>query len=215
MNTMGIVTIALLVAASSRAPTTTDSIWALVDAAVEADDDRRKEILQEVEASVRAALAEDEASIDRRYALAVVLGARANTEGGQSKVQAAAELHAQLVAILEVDPGHVGARHLLGRLHAGVRRMSGVTRWIATNLLGGGELKRATWAAAEENLAYAEARAPEVLDHHLQLALLYRDTDRPELAAEEIAHVMRLKAFTAMDMAVHAEASRVWAELQD
>lgn len=215
MNTMGIVTIALLVATSSGATTTPDSIWALVDAAVEADDDRRKEILQEVEASVRAALAEDETSIDRRYALAVVLGARANTEGGQSKVEAAAELHEQLVAILEVDPGHVGARHLLGRLHAGVRRMGRVTRWIATNLLGGGELKQATWAAAEENLAYAEARAPEVLDHHLQLALLYRDTDRPELAAEEVAHVMRMQAFTAMDMAVHAEASRLWTELQD
>jgi len=215
MNTMGIVTLALLVATSSNAPTTPDSIWALVDAAVAADDDRRKEILQEVEASVRAALAEDETAVDRRYALAVVLGARANTEGGQSKVRAAAELHEQLVAILEADPGHVGARHLLGRLHAGVRRMGRVTRWLATNLLGGGELKRATWAAAEENLAYAEAMAPEVPDHHLQLALLYRDTDRPELATEEIRHVMELQAFTAMDMAVHAEASRVWAELQD
>jgi hypothetical protein len=213
MNTMGIV-IALVVAASD-VPPPPDSIWALVDAAVEADDDRRKEILREVEASVRAGLAEDEASVDRRYALAVVLGARANTEGGQSKVRAAAELHEQLVAILEADPGHVGARHLLGRLHAGVRRMSRVTRWIATNVLGGSELKRATWAAAEENLAYAEAMAPEVPDHHLQLALLYRDTGRPELAAEELRHVMDLQAFTAMDMAAQAEASRVWAELQD
>lgn len=213
MNTMGIV-IALVVAAWDVAPPP-DSIWALVDAAVEADDDRRKEILREVEASVRAALAEDEASVDRRYALAVVLGARANTEGGQSKVRAAAELHEQLVAILEADPGHVGARHLLGRLHAGVRRMSRVTRWIATNVLGGSELKRATWAAAEENLAYAEARAPDVPDHHLQLALLYRDTGRPALAAEEIRHVMDLQAFTAKDMAAQAEASRVWAELQD
>jgi hypothetical protein len=214
MNTMGIFTIALLMTVSDR-PAPPDSIWALVDAAVQADDDRRKAILRDVEARVRAALAEDETSVDRRYALAVVLGARANTEGGQSKVRAAAELHEQLVAILEVDAGHVGARHLLGRLHAGVRRMSGVTRWIATNLLGGGELKRATWTAAEENLAYAEARAPEVPDHHLQLALLYRDTDRPELAAEEIRHVMALQAFTAMDMAVQAEASRVWADLQD
>jgi hypothetical protein len=134
---------------------------------------------------------------------------RANTEGGQSRVRAAAELHEQLVRILEVDAEHVGARHLLGRLHAGVRRMGRMTRWVATNLLGGRELKGATWDAAEENLAYAEDRAPEVLDHHLQLALLYRDTGRPELAAEEIAHVMRLQAVTAMDLAVQAEASRV------
>ena len=192
-----------------------DSIWSLVDAAVAADEDQRKELLRHLEARAREALAQDEASVARRYDLAVVLGARANTEGGQTKVRAAAELNQQLVRILELDAGHVGARHLLGRLHAGVRRMSRLTRWIATNLLGGAHLKQATWEAAEENLAFAEARAPEVADHHLQLALLYRDTDRPELAAEELRHVMAMQAASALDLAVQAEASRVWAELED
>jgi hypothetical protein len=213
MNTIGTLAVLLTIAAPNSPPS--DSIWMLVDAAVAADEDRRKEILRDVEASVRAALAEDETSIENQYALAVVLGARANTEDGQSKVRAAAELHEQLVGILEIAPEHVGARHLLGRLHAGVRRMSRITRWIATNLLGGSELKRATWEAAEENLAYAEANGPQVADHHLQLALLYRDTDRPDLAVQEIQHVMALQAVTAMDLAVQAEASRVWAELQD
>jgi hypothetical protein len=214
MSTFGMMTLAWVMTFSHDSPPP-DSIWAMVDAAVSADEDRRKEILRGVEISVREELAEDQGSVERRYALAVVLGARANTEGGQSKVRAAAELHEQLMTILALEPGHVGARHLLGRLHAGVRRMGGVTRWIATNLLGGGELKRATWEAAEENLVYAERGAPEVPDHHLQLALLYRDTGRPGLAAEEIRHVMELQAVTSMDVAVQAEASRVWAELQD
>ncbi|HUF75351.1 MAG TPA: hypothetical protein VMM35_03695 [Longimicrobiales bacterium] len=201
-----------ITASSSHTPP--DSIWSLVDAAVGADEAHRSDLLRDLETRARAALAEDEASVARRYDLAVVLGARANTEGGQTKVRAAAELHEQLLRILELDPGHVGARHLLGRLHAGVRRMSRLTRWLATNLLGGGELKRATWEAAEENLVYAEARAPEVADHHLQLALLYRDTDRPELALEELRHVMVMQAVSALDLAVQGEASRVWAELQ-
>jgi hypothetical protein len=212
MNTITAVALAWTLVGST--PTaSSDSIWAKVDAAVAASEDGRREVLRSVEAEVRAALAEDETSVKRRYALAVVLGARANTEGGKSKVRAAAELYDQLVTILEVDPGHVGARHLLGRLHAGVRRMSRVTRWIATNLLGGGHLEGATWESAEENLAYAEARAPRVADHHLQLALVYRDTGRPELAAAEIAHVMALPAVTAMDAAVHAEAARIGADL--
>jgi len=214
MSTIPTIVTALLIGITSTQPSP-DTVWALVDAAVEADEDDRKEILAEAEARARATLTGDEGSIERRYALAVVLGMRANTEGGQSKVRAAAEMHEQLAAILEVEPEHVGARHLLGRLHAGVRRMSRVTRWIATNLLGGGELKRATWEAAEENLAYAERLAPEVPDHHLQLALLYRDTDRPDLAAEEIRHVMALQAGSAQDLAVQAEASAVWAQLQD
>ena len=214
MNTIAAVALALALA-SAQTPTPGDSIWSWVDAAVDAEEDDRKEILRRVEARVREELARDESSVDLRYALAVVLGARANTEGGQTKVRAASELYEHLVVILNAEPGHVGARHLLGRLHAGVRRMGGMTRWIATNLLGGRTLKAATWESAEVNLAFAEAQAPDVPDHHLQLALLYRDTGRPELAEAELQHVMALQASSARDVAAHEEAGRVWAALQE
>ena len=70
-----------------------------------------------------------------------------------------------------------------------MRRTNGFTRWIAQNLLGGGELKKATWQAAEEHLSYAEEHAPEVSAHHFQLAALYADTDRLALALLELEHV--------------------------
>jgi Tfp pilus assembly protein PilF len=91
--------------------------------------------------------------------------------------------------------------------------MSRITRWLATNLMGGDELSRATWEAAEENLAYAEEHAPHVPDHHLQLALLYRDTDRPELAAEEVSHVLAIEPRNVLERAVREEALRVRSEL--
>jgi len=192
-----------------------DSVWILVDeSAGDLEAGRRKGILSRAETLARAALVGHEADTDRRYALAVVLGLRASIEGGQTKVRAASALSTELEAILSLDPDHAGARHLLGRLHAGVRRMNRVTRWIATNLLGGDELKRATWEAAEENLLFAERADPSVADHHLQLALLYRDTRRPVLAAEELGHVTTLMASTAMEVAVQQEAMEVWAELQ-
>jgi len=93
--------------------------------------------------------------------------------------------------------------------------MGGVTRWIATNLMGGAALKMATWESAEENLAFAELMEPDVADHHLQLALLYRDTDRPDLAAAELQHVLALPASSARDAAAQNEARLVWAGLQD
>ena len=146
--------------------------------------------------------------------MVVVLGLRTNVEGGQTKVRIAAELIEELQVLLELDPNHAGAHHLLGRLHAGVRRMNRITRWVATNLLGGDELKKATWEAAEENLLFAEQHSPEVSDHHLQLALLYRDTGRPELAVEELGHVMAMQAATVMELEVQREATEVWADLQ-
>jgi hypothetical protein len=190
-----------------------DTVVTLVERAADTDDgDFRKRLLREAELHAReAVMAEDDTSL--RYALAVVLGLRANVEGGKTKVQAAAALSDELDVILEREPDHVGARHMLGRLHAGIRRMSRITRWLATNLMGGDELSRATWEAAEENLAYAEEVAPHVPDHHLQLALLYRDTDRPELAAEEVTHVLAIEPRNVLERAVREEALRVRSEL--
>lgn len=221
MHTLALFTAATLVAiteypqrpdwATASVP---DTVVALVERANHtADSDRRKDLLAEAERHARAAVVGQEHDIGRRYALAVVLGLRANSEGGQSTVRAAADMSNELEVILAADSSHAGARHMLGRLHAGVRRMNRVTRWLATNLLGGDALKRATWEAAELNLGYAEEHAPGVADHHLQLALLYRDTGRPALALAEIAHVRAFQATNALEVAVHAEAAEVWSEL--
>jgi hypothetical protein len=194
--------------------TVPDTVVALVERATDAPEgDARKRLLRLAEEQARASVVGFEADIGRRYALAVVLGLRANAEGGQTKVSAASDLSMELDTILAAEPGHAGARHMLGRLHAGVRRMSRVTRWIATNLLGGDELKRATWEAAEENLVYAERQLPDVPDHHLQLALLYRDTERPQLAMTELEHVLALEPRSELEGEVLAEAREVMADL--
>lgn len=221
MLTLALFTAANLLAMTERAQrpdwaaeSVPDTVVALVERANDTvDDDQRKDLLAEAELHARAAVSGHEDDIGRHYALAVVLGLRADSEGGQSKVRAAADLSTELDAVLAADSSHAGARHMLGRLHAGVRRMNRVTRWIATNLLGGNELKRATWQAAEENLAYAEEHAPGVADHHLQLALLYRDTGRPELALEELAHVREFQAGNVLEAAVQTEAEEVWSDL--
>jgi len=184
-----------------------DTVWLLAKASSEVldDEDRMKALLDSAESQARAA-GEEEDNVARRFALAVVLGMRANKEGGRTRVHKAADLHKELEVILERAPDHAGAHHPIGRLHAGIRRMNRVTRWIATNLLGGGVLKTATWELAEQNLLFAEERAPEVSDHHLQLANLYRDTDRPELALLELEHVIEMRPTSVMEEAVQDEA---------
>jgi hypothetical protein len=191
-----------------------DTVRALVEAsAAEHDNGRAKELLRRAEEEARRAVASDSSDVVRRFALAVVLGLRADREGGRTKVRAAAALHEELRAILDREPEHARARHMLGRLHAGVCRMNGVVRWIATRLLGGDVLAGASWEEAELHLAFAERHAPEVPDHHLQLANLYRDTGRPELALEEVEHVLALPASSAMERAVRTEAVELRGEL--
>ena len=185
-----------------------DTVWILVEATYAGqNDDRAKEMLVDAEAHARVAMEGHENDVGRRFALAVVLGRRADTEGGRTRVRAASECHKELEAVLELAPEHPQARYLMGRLYAGVRRMGRVTRWIATNLLGGGELKKATWEAAEAHLLFAEQAQPGVSDYHLQLAYLYGDTDRPELALEEVRHVFEFPATTPLEVAVLDEAT--------
>ena len=184
-----------------------DTIWILMEAsAATADDDMARQLLREAEVHARSEMESDPTDVERRFGVALVLGLRANREGGAARVRAASELHKELRTILDLDPDHVGARHLLGRLHAGVIRMNRVTRWIATNLLGGGELKKATWQEAERNLALAVDQAPQVSDYHLQLANLYRDTDRPELVMQALEPVFSIPAASPLEKAVLAEA---------
>ena len=192
-----------------------DSVWMLVEASRTTDEeDRRRDLLKQAETHARAARKGRADDVGRRFAVAVVLGSRADLEGGRTRVHTAVEFHRELEAILELDPQHARARHLIGRLYAGVRRANRITRWIATNLLGGGELKKATWEAAEEHLGFAEQQAPEVSGHHLQLAALYADTDRAELALQELEHVFQLSAVYPLERAVWDEALEVKEELQ-
>jgi hypothetical protein len=187
-----------------------DRTWRLADAgSVERDGDRRTCLLEAALADAEASAEAAPDDVDRRFALAVVVGLMADREGGRTKVRAASRLHVELRAILDMDPDHARARHLLGRLHAGVMRMDRVTRWIATNLLGGGALKEASWAGAEQNLVFAEQAVPGVLDHHYELARLYEDTHRPDLAAEELRHVLALPVTSAMEDDVRAKAGKL------
>jgi hypothetical protein len=191
-----------------------DTVWILIEAAADEDDgDRAKDLLADAERLARASLEGHEQSVDRRFALAAALGMQADREGGGAKVRAASALYEELDTLLALDPEHARARYLMGRLHAGVRRMNTITRWIATNLLGGDQLGKASWEEAEVHLAFAEEHAPEVPDHHLQLAHLYADTERPDLAAREVAHVLTMQPTSPLERAAMEQARELWEEL--
>lgn len=190
------------------------AVWTLVEAAAATPDrNEAKRLLIDAEIEARRAVEAAPGDTGRRFGLAVVLGSRADIEGGRTKVRAASALHVELEALLALDPEHARARHMLGRLHAGVKRMNRVVRWIATRLLGGDVLAHASWEEAELHLAFAEDHDPGILEHHMQLARLYDDTDRPRLALQEIDHILAREPGSAIDRAVVEEATALRAEL--
>ena len=192
-----------------------DTVWVLIEAALaEPDKNRTKIMLKEAESEARSSIAGREGEAGHRFALAVVLGLRTEREGGKTKIAIAADLKKELDATLAIDPAHARARHLRGRLNAAVLRMSSITRWLATSVLGGGELKKASWQQAESDLVFAEVQVPGVSDHHMQLANLYRDTKRPDLARAEVEHVLAMPFRSTMETAVHSEALKLKKKLR-
>ena len=163
------------------------------------------------EALARHLVFENPNDPESRYWYAAALALRASDEGGGTQVRLAQSAQEQARLVLTVAPDHAGAMHLLGMLHAGVMRLSGFKRFVATKMLGGDVLSEASWETAESLLAQAATLQPEVLDHHYQLGALYMDTDRPESALAAFERVLGCRSAGSVDRDVRVRAeAMVW-----
>ena len=174
----------------------------------------RKCFYRVAEALARHLIFEDPNDPESRYWYAVAMGLRADDEGGRTQVRLAQRAHEQARLVLTVAPDHAGAQHLLGRIHAGVMRLSGFKRFVATRMLGGDVLSEASWETAESLLAAAATLRPEVPDHHYQLGALYMDTDRPESALAAFERVLGCQSANSVDRDVQLRAEEMVEKLR-
>ena len=170
-----------------------DDAWRVVYAALATPGDPGGDpALATLQDSVERVLNADPDDLDTRFLLASILGARSEVNHGQAKLEWAGAMEAEVRRILERSPEHPGARHLMGRLHAAVRRMSGLKRFLARTLFGGDVLAGGSWETAKAHLEAAERAAPCVPDHHYELARLYLDLEMPREAATELRHTLEI-----------------------
>jgi hypothetical protein len=158
------------------------------------DAEEARAALSALEPGAREAAAAAPNDADAQYRLALVLGAEREHMDGTAKIEGATSVHDQAARVLELSPGHPGASYMLGKLHATVRRMSGLKRWLATSLLGGSALKEASWEQAQALLEVAVREAPCVPEHHFELARVYEATDDLPGAQRELGYVLELTA---------------------
>jgi tetratricopeptide (TPR) repeat protein len=143
---------------------------------------------------------------DAHYALALALGARLEHHGMRTKARMAGEVVREAKRALELDPRHAGAHHVLGRVYAGVMRLSGVSRFIAKHVLGASALDGITWESAEEHFLAARALEPTNPRHAMELGALYLDSGHPEEARAVLEELLAAPPAHADDDAAWARA---------
>jgi len=175
----------------------------------ESEKDARKCFFRMGEALARHLVFEDPNDPEPRYWYAAAMALRAAEEGGRTQVGLAQRAHEQARITLTVAPGHAGAQHVLGRLHAAVMRLSRFKRFIAIRILGGKVLSEASWETAESYLAAAARLQPEISTHHYELGALYLDTHRPELALVAFERVLACAPMEPADRKVRERAEEM------
>ncbi len=180
----------------------------------EFDDAKRDSLYKLGELYARRAVQADAKSSMAHFALAKAIGRASLALGKKERVKYAGDVHREATESLRLDSANAGALHVLGRWHAEVMRLSGFSRFMAKNVLGGKTFGEANWKDAVRLMEKAVALEPERIVHRLELAAIYADSGDKAKAREQYQMVARLKASDFNDKHYQEQAQKELAALK-
>src|SRR5437899_4527175 len=121
------------------------------------------------------AIRADSTKADGHYVLSMVLGRLSRTKGSKERVRYAKIIYDEATRAVQIDSNYDNAHHVLGAWNAEVKRLSGIQRFFAKALFGGGFMDKANWDDAVKQLETAVRLAPKHIYHRLELAEAYTD----------------------------------------
>lgn len=194
-----------------------EALWRAAREAIdlgEFDDAKRDSLYRLGEQYARRAVQADPKSTMAHFSLAKAIGRRALSLGARERVKYAGEVRKEALEALLLDSTNAGALHVMGRWHANIMRLSGVSRFVAKNLLGGKVFNDANWKDAAGYLERAAAIEPDRVVHRLELASVYADTGNKAKAREQYQIAARLKPLEYNDGRYIQQAERALQELR-
>jgi len=187
----------------------------LVDIAkqIEGKDDSSKHLRDSLYSAARAygdaAVRVNPNGADGHFTVGQALGRLSRTRGGKERVRFAKLIYDEGMKAIELDSTNDGAYHLVGAWHAEVKRLSGVQKFFAKALFGGGFLDRGNWDDAQKYLEKAVALKPKNIFHKIELAEVYVDLGKYSKAREQLAGIDTLPIADVLDPAYKKEAKQV------
>jgi tetratricopeptide (TPR) repeat protein len=159
----------------------------------------RDSLYARAERLARVAAQAEPDSADGHYALALAVGRASLTKSKKERVRRAAEIRAEALRAIAINPEHHKAYHVMGRWNAEIMRLSGFQRFFAKTFLGGKIFNAASWDSAVVYMDKALAYSPENIYHHLDLAEILVDMHRYQEARIHLNQVENLPVYDVMD----------------
>ena len=180
------------------------------------DEERRRDSLYTVgrgyaEAAIRA----HPDGANGHYTLAMVLGRLSRTKGSKERVRFAEVIFDEASRAVAIDSGHDGAHHVLGAWHAEVKRLSGIQRFFAKALFGGGFMSKASWDWAVWHLNNAVHHNPANVYHRLELAEVLVDVGRYKEARVQLEAIPALPLGDVLDPQYKRDAADLLERIRD
>jgi len=161
------------------------------------------------------AIRADSLGADGHYAIAMVLGRLSRTKGSKERVRYAKLIFDEANRAVALNPNHDGAHHVIGAWNAEVKRLSGIQRFFAKALFGGGFMSVASWDEAVAHLERAVALNPEHIYHRLELAGVYVDLGQYSKAREQLTIIPTLPIRDVLDAQYKEDAAALLADIKN
>jgi len=158
----------------------------------ERSDEKRSAYFKNAELYARRAVEANPGDAEGHFNLARALGKNALSQGPKARIKYAGDVRTHALECLKINPKHAGCLHVMGMWNAEVMRLSGLTRMLAKNFLGGKIFESANWAEAKRYMEESVANEPDRIVHHVDLAGVYRDMGDKAKARAEWQAAMKL-----------------------
>jgi regulator of microtubule dynamics protein 3 len=161
------------------------------------------------------AIRADSTHADGHYVLAMVLGRLSRTKGSKERVRYAKIIFDEATKAVTINPSHDNAHHVLGAWNAEVKRLSGIQRFFAKALFGGGFMSVANWDDAVKHLQRAIEINPQHIYHRLELAEVYTDLGRYSKAREQLLVIPTLPNVDVLDAQYKEDAAALLEDIKN
>jgi tetratricopeptide (TPR) repeat protein len=177
----------------------------LTDLKAKGGEEKQKKFYKDSETFARQAVALGPNDTWGHFYLSAALGKYALMLGKKEQIAMSREIKAEIEKAIELDAANDLAYHALGRWHRRIAEIGGATRFFGSILYG--SIPKGSFEEAEKALQKAAELKPDFLEHHLELARTYMETDKYKEAVAEYQKTIDLPGLTSKDPDYKKEAA--------